>query len=926
VTSKRWERVKELFEAASELGPVERTPFLVQTCDGDEELRREVESLLAAHDADSGFMNKPAGNLLIDNRPLLAPGQHFGQFQEISLLGEGGMGQVYLVLDTRLRRKIALKLLPSSHTNDAARVRRFEHEAQAASALNHPNILTIYEIGQTDSFHFIATEFVEGQTLRKHITNNRMTIGEVLDIAAQIASALQAAHEAGIVHRDIKPENIMLRRDGFVKVLDFGLAKLLQEDGEKETERAGRENQANALSLRRRVSYSVSSPGAVMGTVAYMSPEHARGQEVDARTDIWSLGVVLYEMVTGRAPFGGETSSQVIAAILESEPAPVTQKAEAPAELQRIIAKALCKDMAARYQTADDMTRDLKNLKEELTVESRLRQFRRSGTDANESAKRAEFGSTKTIRESPASTVHGLTRQTASVEYFVGEIKRHKTFAGAALLVLLLGAIGLTYFAINRNRPNLGAHAKKSIAVLPLKPIAATNRDEVYEIGIADSLIHRLSSMKGLVVRPLNATRKYTTLEQDPIAAGREQQVDYVLASNYEVAGGKIRVTAQLFNVVDGRIEETYQSGERDSSNVFVMQDAIADEIGKRLLARFNTTSTSTAATHETINKEAYLLYLQGKSLMGQRSPNEVAKALKYFEQAVRLDPNYARAYAGMAHASVSAAISHGDPTRVEIENIRKLINKTFELDNNLAEAYAARADFSLKYEWNFPAVEKDLLRALELEPNNDVAHWLYALLSAYRGNFDKAMEEIETAQSVDPSALLYKRDRGRILYYSHRYDEAIVQFKRVIELNENFSGTKHWLLHAYELKGDYADAYEVFIKLQKQMVVDYPTIKPIDAERVEIYQKAYESGGWHGVRRKQLEFDKIDSQKSGMLFFDVASLCALLGEKDQAFEFLNRAVEHREWAIIMLNVEPTFDSLRDDPRFAELVRRVGLQ
>jgi eukaryotic-like serine/threonine-protein kinase len=900
MTSERWQQIDQLFHAALACEPAERGNFLLNACGDDESLRLEVESLISSHHEAQSFIETAAGDvaaeLLGQHESTFDPGQQIQNYKIVRQLGSGGMGEVYLADDSRLNRKIALKFLPAHFMVNPDRVRRFEREARAASALNHPNIVTIYEIGQSDSMHFIATEFVDGKTLRQQINEEPFTLSEALNVAIQVASALIGAHAAGIVHRDIKPENIMVRTDGYVKILDFGLAKL--------TELQTTDSETETPTLLQ------SNPGLVMGTVQYMSPEQARGKNVGVRTDIWSLGIVLYELLTGRVPFSGETPSHVMVSLMEDELPPLTVHANVPAELDRIVTKALRKNQKDRYQTAKELAHDLKNLKQELQLEASLKgslevvpssKVRATGAQASSLAKAS---ATETV---PLQS----TRPTTTAEYVVHEIKRHKTLS-IGLLILLISTIGLTRFFLNRSRSNLTGARVKSVAVLPLTPINTTKRDEIYEVGIADSLIHRLSSTKGLVVRPLNATRKYAMLEQDPIAAGWEQQVDYVLASNYEVADGKVRVTAQLVNVVDGQIEETYQSSERDSSNVFLMEDAIADEIGKRLLARFGTTSTSATAKRETTNKEAYLLYLQGKSLMGQRSLNDMTKAIEYFEQAIQLDPNYARPYAGMAHAHVNASVLGGGRlARAEVEKVKGMMNKAFELDSNLAEAYAARADFTLKYEWDFPAVEKDLLRALELEPNNDMAHWLYALLSAYRGNLDKAMEEIETAQSIDPSALMYKRDRGRILYYSHRYDEAIVQLKRVIELNENFGTAYSWLWQAHELKGDYADAYRVFIK-------------QVDPDRVAIYQKAYEIGGWQGVRRKQLEFDKIDSQNSPV-FFDAAALCSLLGEKDQAFEYLNKAVEEHEWAVIMLNVEPTLDSLRSDPRFAELVRRVGL-
>ena len=909
MTPEQWERTKRLFLAALEREPTLRPDFLARECGGDAALRREVESLLESHETDKDFIENPADDiaaaLLSERQTCLSAGQMVGRFRVESLVAKGGMGEVYLAEDESLGRKVALKLLPPRFTADEERVRRFEREARAASALNHPNILTVYEVGRADSLHYIATEFVEGKTLREHMADTRMTTDEVLDVAAKVASALHAAHKAGIVHRDIKPENIMLRPDLtlrseiLVKVLDFGLAKL----GPQQTP-AGQQRQPRAA--------SETNPGVVMGTVGSMSPEQARGLETDARTDVWSLGVVLYEMLAGRAPFEGETPSDVMASILRPEP-PLALGAEVPDGLREIVARALSKDKAGRYETAGEMARALKGLRDDLTVEAKLgRRAQPNGSGKESAASGDGFGAAEPYREPAARTGHVIpARMTASARNFVGEINRRRAFAAAAMLALLVGAVGVTYFAVSRNRTGLNPRSKKSIAVLPLKPIDTANRDAIYELGIADSLIHRLSSTRTLLVRPLSATRGYADVAQDPLAAGREQQVDYVLAANYQLAERRIRVTAQLFDVASGQIEETKVINQ-DAADVFATQDAVAGEVWKLLQTYFATSSDAPAAERGTNNEEAYRLYLQGKNLAMKRNQEDHRKAIEYFNEALRLDPNYAHAYARMAHAFYFSGL--GGNASASAEKVKELVKKALELDHNLADAYVVRGEINLVYEWNFPAAEKDFRRAIELEPGNDLAHWLYALLQSDRGRFDEAMAEIETAQAIDPGALVYMRDRGRILLFARRYDDAIVQLKRVLDLEKNFRSTSGFLVHAYVMKGDYAVAYEML----------NAEIKRANPNRADVLQEAYETEGWQGFMRKNLEFRKLDEARTGDGAFGVANLCARLGEKEQAFEYLNKAVGRREWVISTLRVYPGFDSLYDDPRFAELVRRVG--
>ncbi len=450
---------------------------------------------------------------------------------------------------------------------------------------------------------------------------------------------------------------------------------------------------------------------------------------------------------------------------------------------------------------------------------------------------------------------------------------------------------------------------------MPLKPINTANRDEIYEIGVADSLIHRLSSMKGFVVRPLSATRKYADIEQDPLAAGQEQKVDYVLASNYQLAGGKIRVTAQLFNVASEQIEETYKI-EKDAGNIFAMQDQVAGEVGSILLARFATTSNSSLAKRGTTNEAAYRLYWQGRNLIYKRTAADSRKAVEYFQEAVRLDPNYARAYSGMAHAYIASGNFGGGLPREEYAKAKTAVTKALELDNNLAEAYTVSGETKVIYEWDYPAAEKDLLLALELDPNSDLAHEQYGSYLANRGRFDEALAEIKTALEIDPNSLQNTLAFGRILYLARRYDEAIIQLKQVIEVNKDAWAAYGFLWTSYEMKGDTAGAYEWFIKL----------LNRTNPERSTPFQKTYETSGWQGVRLKNLELEKLNEQKPSGNYYRQARLCVLLGDKEQAFEYLNKAIEKRHGQLGMLNVEPAFDLLRDDPRFDELVRRVGLK
>ena len=448
----------------------------------------------------------------------------------------------------------------------------------------------------------------------------------------------------------------------------------------------------------------------------------------------------------------------------------------------------------------------------------------------------------------------------------------------------------------------------------------AFNVASVVSIGIADSLIRKLSSLKGFVVRPLSVMRKYADVGQDPLAAGREQRADYVLASNYQLEGGKIRITAQLLNVASGQIEETYKS-EKDAANVFATQDAISGEIGNVLSARFATTSRGRTAKRGTTNEEAYRLYLQGIYTLGKRSPADAKKAVEVLEQSTRLDPNYAGAWAGLAQAHRTIGNFGGSNIKDEYEKSLEAINKALALDENLADAHCALCVHKMSYEWDFDGAERECKRAIELDLNSSQAHSAYSRYLNCRGRFDEAIAEIKTAIDLEPASLVNQRDYGVSLYYARRYPEAVMQLKRVIAMDEKFGTTYNWLVVSLEMLGNYPEAFEWWMKMQA-------LYKGEPEEAIQAFQAAYQSSGWQGLmleRTRRCDEASLKPNYPGP-YFQGAIEHAKAGHKDKAFERLEKSYQRRESWMSLLKVEPGLDSLRDDQRFDELVKRVGLK
>jgi TolB-like protein len=870
MTPERYRQIGELYHAALEVETEQRAAFLERGCAGDEELRRDVESLIVSHEQSDDFIAAPAlavaAEILATRQTDALEGQMIGRYRVHSLIGAGGMGRVHLAEDTALSRRVALKLLPEHFTNDKNQLQRFHQEARAASALNHPNIVTVYEVGVWRGRDFIATEFVEGITLRTRMRGRGLRLAAATDIALQVVGALAAAHAAGIVHRDIKPENIMVRPDGLVKVLDFGIAKY-----------AGPRRDRNSES------WVKTATGVVIGTTAYMSPEQARGQEVDARADIWSLGVILYEMIARRLPFQGKTPTDRVAAILEREPEPLGKRRRIPPELEEIIKRALTKDKELRYARAADLAEDLRRL-------------------------RPALGDERPFRFALPGPPRGLFSS-----------RRGRSLALAALVLVIVAAAAALYFRLGvggrgQSDPRQLGTSIDSIAVLPFKSLGSGGEDEFLNLGMADALIIKLSNLRQIVVRPTSAVRKYAGAEQDPVAAGRELKVASVLEGSIQRLGEQIRVTVQLVSVEDGSPLWAEKFDEK-FADIFALQDSISQRIAERLALKLTGEDMQRLAKRYTRNTEAYQLYLRGVFYREKLREDALKKAVHYFEQATEADPNYALAYAGLASAYEPMSFFGYLPISEARRKISAAVTKALELDGALAEAHNESGVFKLYYEWDWTGGESAFRRALELNPNYALAHHMYANLLNGEGRLDEAIAERKRALEIDPLSLRTNALLANDYYVAGRYDEAIEQYRKTSELDPDFFLND--LGSVYERQGMNDEAVAEYLKAEAR--------SGMRAEKVAALKEAYAASGIRGYWQKRLDLMKEESKQGHVAALVLAELYARLDEKDQAFEWLDKAYEQHELALIFLKVKPVYDSLRSDPRYQRIVRRIGL-
>jgi eukaryotic-like serine/threonine-protein kinase len=885
----RWQLVEEIFHRATATATrEEREDYLAQVCSDDPSLRDEVNSLIKIHDGDSSFLESAAFSLglsvLANDGAGLLVGQSIARYEIISLLGSGGMGSVYLAHDSQLGRKVALKVLTPSVTGDQEQRRRFTREARMASQISHPNVASIHEVGEFDGRQFIAMELIDGVTLRERLSHGALALKEALDIMIQIARAIGAAHAVGIIHRDIKPENIMIRSDGYVKVLDFGLAKLT---AAYKSISYIKTNAGDAFTQP----HGLTEPGMLMGTVTYMSPEQVRGFYLDGRSDLWSLGVLFYELLTRRSPFLSDTPSDTIAAILKSDPPSLAEVADhVPPDFDRVVVKLLSKSREARYQNISDLLDDLNALQQRVE-NSEFSNMRGVGSDAgSNSISTAEY-----LNKSTRITANEFVSAAGHIVWPITPTK----IVAASLLVAAVVATALMLRNSNPAAPIATRPAITSVAVLPLVNSSSDTEFQYISEGLSETLIAHLSRMAHLRVIARSSSFRYAKKPFDtnpPSQIARELGVEGLVTGTFKREHDDLRVTLTILD---------------KTGNLPALLRDISRDVAQQLNSGLTIDELQAVAHDEAATADAYDLYLKGRFYWNQLTEESLRKSIDYFNQALEIKPNYALAHSGLAIAHAALGGNYGSPA-TDFPEAELHANKALELDSQLPEAHYAKAATDQIYRWDMAAAEKELQECLRLNSNYAMAYGLLAGVALTRGDLNEASKQVRRALQLDPLNLRFNMLKAYVYYFGRQNELALEEVQRILNQESSASFLYNDLARIYAQMGKFDEALAASQKATILTGRGQETLSTVGI--------VYALSGKTKEAQWVAETLEKQSKERYVEAYFIAAIYAALGDKERAFAWLGKAHEEKAPHLLRFKLDPVFDKIRGDGRYNQFI------